>query len=120
MYHVISGSKNGNVGIKVEGKLTQDDYELLIPYINRLKREVGPIRLLCDMTECEGLNTQAWWKDLSKQFQQFHEIPQVAVVGDRQWMEYGTKVFNPLLKTRVKYFTSDQLDKAWNWVEGVE
>ena len=31
MYHVLSESQNGNVGIKIEEKLTKDDYELLIP-----------------------------------------------------------------------------------------
>jgi hypothetical protein len=54
------------------------------------------------------------------QLHQFHEIPRVAVVGDRHWMECGTKVYRPLLKTTVKYFGPDQLDTAWTWVEGDE
>ena len=72
------------------------------------------------MTECEGVNSQAWWEELSRQFQQFHGIAKVAVVGDHLWMEYGTKVFHPLLNTTVKYYTPNQRDKAWNWVEGNE
>jgi hypothetical protein len=31
MYHVLSKSENGNLGIKIDGKLTRDDYDLLIP-----------------------------------------------------------------------------------------
>lgn len=120
MYRVLSESENGNVGIKIEGKLTQDDYELLIHYIDRLRKEVGPLRLLCDMTECEGLDSQALWEDLTSRLHQFHKIIRVAVVGDRQWMECGTKVFHPLRKTTVKYFAPDQLDKAWTWVKGNE
>ena len=115
MYRVVRGSKHGNVGIKIDGKLTQNDYELLIPYIDRLRQEVGPLRLLWDMSECEGLNSQMLWEDLTRQLHQFHEIPRVAVVGDRHWMECGTKVFHPFLKTTVKYFSPDQLDKAWTW-----
>ena len=120
MYQVLSESENGNVGIKIQGKLTQNDYELLIPYIDRLRQEMGAFRLLCDMTECEGLDSQALWEDLTTQLQQFHEITRVAVVGDRQWMETGTKVFHPFLKTTVNYFTPDQRDKAWEWVKGDE
>ncbi len=120
MYHVLSESENGNLGIKIERKLTREDYELLIPYINRLRQEVGPLRLIWDMSECEGLNSQALWEGLTSQLHQFHEIPRVAVVGDRHWMECGTKVFHPLLKTTVKYFAPDQLEKAWTWVEGDE
>ena len=117
MYRVISECENGNVGIKIERKLTQDDYELLSPFIDRLRQEVGPLKLLFDMTECEGLDSQALWEDLTGQFHQFHEILRVAVVGERQWMECGTKVFHPLRKTTVKYFTPDQLDEAWKWVK---
>ena len=119
MYHVLD-SENGNVGIKIKGKLTQSDYELLIPYIDRVREEVGSLRLLCDMTECEGLNTQALWEDLTRKFQQFQEIIRVAVVGDRQWMECGTKVFHPLLKTPVQYFSPGRLEKAWQWLREEE
>jgi len=120
MYRVLSESENGYIGIKIEGKLMQNDYDLLIPYLERLRQEAGALRLLCDMTECEGLNCQALWEDLTNQLHQFHEMPRVAVVGDRQWIECGTKVFHPLLKTTVKYFAPDQLDTAWKWVKASE
>jgi hypothetical protein len=120
MYRVVRGSEHGNVGIQIDGKLTQNDYELLIPYIDRLRQEVGPLRLIWDMSECEGLNSPALWEDLTRRLHQFHEIPRVAVVGDGHWMECGTKVFHPLLKTTVKYFAPDQLEKAWMWVKGDE
>jgi hypothetical protein len=120
MYRVFSESENGNVGIKIEGKLTQDDYKLLSPFIDRLRQEVGPLRLLFDMTECEGLDSQALWEELIRQLHQFREIPRVAVIGDHHWMECGTKVFQPLLATRVEYFAPNQVDEAWKWVKASE
>ncbi len=117
MYHVLSESENGNVGIKIEGKLTQNDYELLIPYIDRLRQEVDLVGLLCDMTECEGLNSQAVCEDLTRHLQQFREITRVAVVGDSRWMECGTKVFHPLQKTTVQYFTPERMEEAWKWLK---
>ena len=120
MYHILSESENGNVGIKIERKLTQNDYELLIPYIDRLRQEVGALRLMWDMTECANLDSQGLWEDLTNQLHQFYEILRVTVVGDRHWMECGTKVFHPLLKTTVKYFATDQLDKGWTWAKGEE
>ena len=120
MYHVLSESENGNLGIKIKRKLTQDDYELLISYLHQLRNEVGLFRLLCDMTECEGMDSQALWEELTRQLHQFREIPRLAVVGDGHWMENGTKVFHPLLKTTVQYFAPDQLDAAWTWVKADE
>ena len=120
MYHVLSESENGNVGIKITRKLTEDDYALLIPYLHQLRNEVGLFRLLCDMTECEGLDSQRLWEELAKQLSQFREIPRVAVVGDGHWMKCGTKVFHPLLQTTVQYFAPDELDEAWRWVKASE
>ena len=117
MYHVLSESDNGYIGIKIQSKLTQNDFELLISFIDRLKQEAGTIRLLWDMTECEGLNSQELWEDLTRQLHHFHEIPRVAVVGERHWMECGTKVFHPLLETTVNFFGPDQLDLAWKWLK---
>ena len=117
MYRVISESEGGNIGIKIDRTLTEDEYDLLIPYLDRLKQEIGPLRLLFDMTECDGLNSQALWEELTDHLHQFQEMPRIAVVGDRQWMESGTKVFHPLLTTQVEYFMPDQLDEAWRWVK---
>ncbi len=118
MYRVLSESKNGNIGIKIERKLTTDDYDLLIPYIDGLRQKVGPLKLLFDMTELNEQLSPVILGDLVNQFPQWHDIHQLAVVGNGQWMEFGKKTFNPLPKTTVKYFTSEELEKAWNWVEG--
>lgn len=82
MYHVLS--ENRNIGIKIQRKLTHDDYDSLIPYIDRLGQEVGPLRFIWDMTECEDLNSQSLWEDLISQLHQSHEFPQIAAVGDRR------------------------------------
>jgi stage II sporulation SpoAA-like protein len=120
MYHILSESENGYIGIKIQRKLTQEDYELLISYLHQLRNEVGLFRLLCDMTECEGLDSQGLWEEIESQLYEFREIPRVAVVGDGHWMKCGTKAFYPLLKTTVQYFTPNQLDEAWKWVKASE
>ncbi len=117
MYHVLSESENGYFGIKIQRKLTQDDYDLLIPYIERLRQKLGSLSLLYDMTECGVMDSQGLWEELSSKFHQFRDLPRVAVVGDSHWMDCGTKVFHPLLKTTVQYFSPNQLDKAWSWVK---
>ena len=118
MYQVIRGSENGNVGIKIERKLTQDDYELLIPYIDRLRQKAGSVSLLCDMSECEGPASHTLWKDLVNQLHQLYEIPRVAVVVCyREEMESNITLPSPSQTTSVKYFTPAQRDLAWNWVE---
>lgn len=101
MYRIFNGNESENIGIKIGSQLTQDDYDLLIPYLDQTQQEVGPLRLLCDFSDCDGRNGHALWKDLTSQLHRFHEIPRVAVVGDRQWIGCSTKVLHPLLQTTV-------------------
>ena len=117
MYHVLSESDNGNFGIKIDGKLTKNDYELLIPYINQVRQDLRTLNLLFDMTACEGLDSQALWQELTSQLHHIPDIPRIAVIGDRHWMKCGTKVFHPLHKTLVMFFGSDQEQEAWEWVK---
>lgn len=118
MYQVIRGSENGNVGIKIEKKLTQDDYELLIPYIDRLRQKAGSVSLLCDMSDCEGPISLSLWGDLVDQLHQLYEIPRVAVViGDSQDIESDAMATCPSRNTTVKYYARAELDHAWAWVE---
>lgn len=118
MYRILDESENGTVGIKVEGKLTEEEYELLNEYLEQLWREEGPINFLCDMAGFPGVHSQALWEELIRHLRNVRDYPKIAVVGDRAWLENGVNVFEPWLKTQVKYFTPDQIDEAWLWVKG--
>jgi hypothetical protein len=118
MYRILDSSENGIVGIRVESKLTSEEYELLNAYLEQLMQEVGPIHFLCDMADCEGMNSQALWEEMTCHLRSLREYNRIAVVGDRQWLECGTKVAEPWLQTQLKYFLPDQIDEAWNWVRG--
>jgi hypothetical protein len=118
MYRILDGSENGILGIKVESKLTAEEYELLNSYLEQLMQDVGPINFLCDMADFEGLDSQALWEEMTGHLQSLDDFPRIAVLGDRRWLECGTKVFEPWLKTQLKYFTPDQIDEAWLWVKG--
>ena len=54
MYRVLDGSASNTVGIQVDGKLTKDDYGVLIPYLENLITDSKPLNLLCDMTKFSG------------------------------------------------------------------
>ena len=49
MYRILDESEDGSVGIRVEGKLSVEEYDLLNAYLAHLMEEVGPINFLCDM-----------------------------------------------------------------------
>ena len=116
MYRVLDESAGNTVGIQVDGKLTKDDYSVLIPYFENLMNECGPLNLLCDMTKFAGMEIEAFWEDFKFGIGHLRDFNRMAIVGDQRWLDWLTKVFNPLVKTEVKYFPTHELDDAWSWV----
>ncbi|HNP28943.1 MAG TPA: STAS/SEC14 domain-containing protein [Nitrospirales bacterium] len=118
MYRILDGSEDGIVGIRVESRLSPEEYELLNAYLEQLIREVGRINFLCDMTALKGSNSQALWEEMSGQLRNLRDYERIAVVGGPGWLEGNTPALEPGRRSQVKVFTPDQKDEAWHWVKG--
>jgi hypothetical protein len=116
MYRVFDDSPKGTVGIKVNGKLTKEDYSVLIPYLENRIKESGSLNMLCDMTKCMGMEIEAFWEDFKFSIRHLNDFKRMAGVGDQRWLEWIAKSFNPLFNTEMKYFHPDQLEEAWDWL----
>ena len=117
MYRVLDESSGHTVGIKVDGKLTKDDYGVLIPYFENLIKECGALNLLCDLTQFSGMDVAAFWEDFKFSIRHLREFQRIAIVGDQRWLNWYTKLFNPLVKTELHYFQQEQIQEAWEWVK---
>ena len=115
MYRILDGSGNGIVGIRIESKLSREEYELLNSYLEQLMQEIEPINFLCNLAE--GLDNQALWEEITCHIRSLPDYQRIAVVGEGGWVECGLKADEPRLKTQLKYFPSEQLDEAWHWVK---
>lgn len=117
MYRVLDESEQSNLGIKVESGLTEQDYEMLLPYLEGIIRSVGPVNLLFDMTTLDGERSVECWKDVMPKLERVGKIPRVAVVGT-----FGSSKMNvegpeigPL--PQVHWFPSEKVDEAWTWLK---
>ncbi|MDT3779059.1 STAS/SEC14 domain-containing protein [Nitrospira sp. MA-1] len=118
MYRILDESAEGSVGIRFEGKLSTEEYDLLNTYLETLMQEVGPINFLCDMASFESLNGQAFWEEMIDHLQHIHEFQRIALVGNRRMLKGEPKISVPWPKVQLKFFTPDQTDEAWHWVKG--
>ena len=119
MYRIVDveNEPENIVGLKVEGILTAEDYETLIPYFENLINQCGQASLLCDMSYFGGVEVQAFWKDFTFSIRHLPDFKRLAVVGDQRWLEWETHLVNPLLKTEIKCFLLDKKDNAWQWLK---
>jgi len=116
MYTILEEQSDHAIGLKVDGKLTKKDYDSLVPYLETLINQRGPMSLLCDMTNWEGMEIKACVEDMKFSMRHLRDFKRVAVVGDQRWLDWCMKLFDPLVKTEMKAFSSEKIEEAWNWV----
>ena len=105
--------------VRATVKLTEKDYqEVLIPRLESLLEEYGKARLLFHMDEqFQGWELGALWDDAKFGLRHRNDFSKVAVVGGARWVEWGVKLFAPLMEGEVKTFPADQLPQAVDWIK---
>lgn len=116
MFTKIQDSSGGVLGFKVSGKLTDDDYKIFMPELEKAIELSGTIRLLWLMEDFHGWEVRAAWDDLKYWMKYNDAIDRIAMVGDKKWEEWMAKLSKPFAKADVKYFSHSQLGEAWDWL----
>jgi len=102
--------------IRLTGKLVKQDYESLVPTMERLVEEHGKIDMLMDMHDFHGWTAGALWEDTKFGVRHFSHIGRLAMVGETRW-EKGMAAFcKPFTTAKVRYFDRAKLDEARAWL----
>jgi universal stress protein A len=96
------------------GKLTHEDYEDFRGRVEQMIREHGSVRVLLDLNDFHGWDLRAAWDDLKLGLQHPGRFDRCAILGDRKWEEWMTKLAKPFF--RVEYFDRSQREAAWRWL----
>ncbi len=102
--------------LKAVGKLTHNDYKVIVPMIESAIKEVEnpSIKALVDGTELEGWDLRAAWDDFRLGLKHGNEFKKVAVVGNKKWQEIGSKIGSWFIAGEVKYF--EDINAALGWL----
>ena len=107
----------GNVlGYKIAGTIGKEDYAVMVPEVEALIEQKGQINILLDMTEFKWEKVSAWGSDM-KFGSKFHKkISKMAIVGDKKWQKWLTKIADPFFAMEASYFPSEESTAAWAWL----
>ena len=104
------------VQVNLRGTLHADDYQHLVPAIERQIKQHGQLRLLVILDDFHGWDAGALWQDVKFDFQHHGDFRKIAIVGDSKWQE-GMAIFcKPFTSAAVKFFQRDHLSVASNWL----
>ncbi|MXO94250.1 STAS/SEC14 domain-containing protein [Erythrobacter arachoides] len=108
---------DGLVRIKAERTLDSTDYDKFVPEFQRIAaREPGTVPMVIELApDFSGWDFDGIWRDLKLDAKRKDSFGQIATLGDDKWVEWGTMLSNPLIRTEMKFFPPLNRDVAERW-----
>jgi hypothetical protein len=105
---------NSNIAeIIINGPVSKHDYDIVCDRLVALIEQKGRIRLLEDIREIGKFDLSIIPADIRFSFHHLKDMSHCAVVGELEWL---TKVLDPLLRCKVRYFERDGIEAARIWL----
>ncbi len=121
MFQGIPVREENIFAFKATGKLTDEDYQKFLPELTTLIHKYGPISLLVELDDFHGWECKAAWDDSNFGKQHDKDFIRIAIVGEKHWQKWMTMISNVFTKTKIQFFSRDELQNAWDWLrEGNE
>lgn len=100
---------------KAVGKLTHDDYEMVVPMLESTLGEVRypDVKALCDCSEFEGWELRAAWDDFKLGLSHGNAFSKIAVFGKPGWQKTMSQIANWFTSGEVRFFEDAGSARAW-------
>lgn len=105
------------LGFKMSGKLHDQDYKTFVPLVDKAIAEQGKVRMLAQFHDFHGWDAKALWDDIKFSTTHCTKIERIALVGEKKWEEWMAKVCKPFTMAQLKYFSANEIESAWQWLE---
>ena len=116
MIEKLSQSSDDVLGFKASGDITKADYETMVPAVEAALKAHETVHILFDLTEFKWEKAEAWGADMKFGHDYHKKISKLAIVGDKKWEEWLTKVAGTFYAVEAKFYNSDDIDSAWAWL----
>jgi hypothetical protein len=118
MLHRIKDLPQHVAGIHAVGNVGEREYNgVLIPALDEKVEEFGAIYYLLVLeTHVSHFKFSAWYRDLKLMLRYYFKWKKIAIVTDREGVEWFKDVFKYLIPGKCRHFPLDKLDEAIIWV----
>jgi len=114
--HKIIPKEDNVLRVEVSGRLTQEDYDDLVPSWESFIARHGKIRMVFVMRDFHGWEPHAAWDDFRFDLQHRQQVERIAMVGEKKWQHWMTKVAAWFVDANVRYFDVSDESEAERWV----
>lgn len=119
MIKILPQSSESCIGFHVSGRVTSEDYNVLLPLLDEAIAASGRINMLVLMRDFEGwVGLEAIKADFELGTHQYRYVEKTAFVGKQKWLEWAVWIMDPFTRrTDERFFSPAQLEEAWQWVK---
>lgn len=104
------------LGLECAGTLAAADFEAMHAWLDRELAGGGKPALVILMGAFEGYaDPAAMWADLEVDTRHMGDFSRIAMVADQGWIEWATKVADPVTRTDFQWFEPGARDAAVAW-----
>ncbi len=110
--------ENELVRIKARGTPGGSDYDRFVPIFERIAaKESASVPMLIELaSNFSGWDLSGLWRDLKFDAKHQDKFGRIAIVGNKNWQEWGTKLFDPLFPSaEMRFFDSNEIDSVELW-----
>lgn len=114
--------KNGLLWIRAGGRQGDEAYDRFVPQFEHIaEREAGTVPMVIELApDFSGWNFGGLWRDLKFDIRHEDCFGRIAIIGDSEWEEWGTKLSSSLFRAEMKFFRPSQRSHAESWVQTEE
>jgi hypothetical protein len=113
---IIEDINDKSLTVKISGKLSAEDYEILEPGVEAMIESAGKIKILFVMHDFHGWNMGAVWEDIKFATKHCRDIEKIAMVGESKWEKWMATICKPFTLSSIKYFEAGQEAEARRWL----
>ncbi len=107
---LIEDFSNQSLTVKISGKLSAEDYEILEPGVEALIESSGKIKILFVMHDFHGWDLGAVWEDIKFATKHCRDIEKILMAVESKWEKWMITL------SSIKYFEAGQEAEARQWL----
>jgi hypothetical protein len=109
------------LAFRMSGKLHDEDYKKFVPLVDAAIDEQGKVRMLALFEDFHGWDMHALWDDVKFATTHFTKIERIAMVGEKKWEAWMSRVCKPFTMAKIRYFDVGEVEAARAWIkEGLD
>jgi hypothetical protein len=117
MLEVLPQTEENLIATRVTDKLFVKDYRLILPHIENVLKLYDKANWYFEMVAFEGWDLAAFWEDVKFDLKHANDFHKIAMVGEKKWEKWMSKLMHPFTGAEVKYFNMEEKEAAMQWVK---